>query len=102
MPLFILIVGGAILTLGDIAAKQWMKTRKKFLYALTLLTYIFGLNFLVISYKFKDIAVASITIEICNIIILSLVSIYLYREKLTGRQWLGIMVGFIALILLEL
>jgi len=100
--ILLLTIGAIFLTTGDIIAKKWVLSDKKYWYFLTLLFYIIGLNFLIASYRFEDIAVASITLEILNITILTLVGIRLYKEKISKTELTGIILGIISIIILEI
>jgi len=101
-PLLILLIGGLSLTAGDLIAGKWVENRNKFLYILIMLFYMIGLNFLVISYQFKDIAVASIILEIFNVTSLTLAGIYFLKENITKTELAGIIVGVLSVIILEL
>lgn len=71
-------------------------------YAAGLATYLIGLIFLAQSYKFKNIAIASIIFVIFNIATLSFVSWIYFKETLSPLQIIGIILGIIAVVLLEL
>jgi multidrug transporter EmrE-like cation transporter len=101
-PLLILFVGGVVLTLGDIVAKNWVIKKEKYLYVVCMLFYLIGLNFLVWSYKFEDIAVASIIFEIFNVITLTLAGIYLFKENITKTELAGMILGVFSIIVLEI
>jgi glucose uptake protein len=100
-PLALLFFGGVILTLGDIVAKQWVASNKNYLFLLVLFLYLFGLIFLVFSFKYKNIAVASLIFVIFNIITLTLVSWFYFNERLTPLELAGIVLGLVAVSLLE-
>ncbi len=97
----ILLAAGIILTIGDLFAGRWIQTKSRFLYTLVLVLYMIGLNFLIYSYKFEDIAVASIMMEIFNIVTLTLAGKFLFKENITKTEIMGIIVGVIAIIILE-
>jgi multidrug transporter EmrE-like cation transporter len=101
-PILILLVGGLSLTIGDLIAGKWVENKNKFLYILIMLFYMMGLNFLVMSYRFEDIAVASIILEIFNVTSLTLAGIYFFKENITKTELAGIIVGILAIIVLEL
>jgi len=63
--------------------------------------YIIGMNFLAFSYKYKNIAVATAGCVIVNIILLTLLSWFYYKEPLTTKQMIGISLSIVAMILLE-
>ena len=100
--LLILLIAGLTLTVGDLVAGKWIASNKKSFYILTLILYMIGLNFLIYSYKFEDIAIASITMEIFNIVTLTLAGRFLFKENITRTEVAGIMVGIIAVIILEI
>jgi multidrug transporter EmrE-like cation transporter len=100
-PLALLFFGGIILTAGDIVAKQWVVSNKNYLFLLVLFLYLFGLIFLIFSFKYKNIAAASLIFVIFNIITLTLVSWFYFNERLTTIELIGIMLGLISVSLLE-
>ncbi len=100
--LLILFLAGTILTVGDLLAGRWIVSNSKNTYIAVLVSYMIGLNFLVWSYKFEDIAVASITMEIFNITTLTLAGIFLFKERITKTELAGICIGLIAVIILEI
>ncbi len=100
--LLILLIAGLTLTVGDLVAGKWVVSNKKSFYILTLILYMIGLNFLIYSYKFEDIAIASITMEIFNIVTLTLAGRFLFKENITKTEIAGIVVGIIAVVILEI
>lgn len=99
--LTILLIAGITLTIGDLFAGIWIKKSKKIFYILTLFLYMIGLNFLIYSFRFEDIAVASIIMEIFNIVTLTFAGIFLFKENITRREVAGIIVGLISVLILE-
>src|SRR3989338_6810274 len=65
--IFLLAIGGIILTVGDIIFKSWVEKPHTGMYVLGLAVYLVGLMFLVQSFKFENIAVASTIFVIFNI-----------------------------------
>ncbi len=98
----VLIIGGIVLTLGDIIFKFWVEKPQPFLYIVGLGVYLVGLILLVQSFKTENIADASATLVVANLVTLSLVSWLYFGEKLSALQLAGIGVGIIAILLLEL
>lgn len=98
----LLFAGGVVLTFGDLIMKKWVDTGNRNLYLFGLTIYFLGLNFLAQSFKYKNIAVASIIFVIFNVITLLLVSWIVYKEKLTTFQILGVTLGLISVAILEL
>ncbi|MFA5087085.1 MAG: hypothetical protein WC470_02170 [Candidatus Paceibacterota bacterium] len=98
--ILLLFLGGLALTVGDIFAGMYIKSKGKMLYLSVILFYIIGLTFLIFSYKFTNIAVASITLEIFNVVTLCVVGKFLFKENITKFELCGIATGVVALILL--
>jgi len=102
LVIILLLLGGIILTIGDIFMKKWVNTNLHIFYFVGLAIYLIGLNFLAQSFKFKNIAVASMIFIIFNIITLSIVSWFYFKETLSPLQITGMIFGIIAVIILEL
>lgn len=96
-----LILGGMLLTIGDIVFKYWLTDSKVILYVLGLSLYVLGLVCLVQSFKIKNIAVASAIFVIVNITTLAIVSSIFFNESLTIKQIVGILLSFIVVLILE-
>lgn len=101
-PILILALGGIILTIGDIIMKKWVNTQSNVFYIIGIAVWIIGLLFLAESFKFKNIAVASLIFNIFNIVTLVAVSWLYFKEKLSGLELIGILLGIIAIIFLEI
>lgn len=102
IAIILLLIGGLILTVGDIFMKKWVNTNAYLFYFIGLATYLIGLNFLAQSFKFKNIAVASVIFVIFNVVTLSIVSWLYFKETLSPLQITGMIIGIIAIIVLEL
>ena len=99
--IILLLIGGIILTAGDILMKKWVANNNYLFYILGMLIYLVGLNFLAQSFKYKNIAVASIIFVLFNIITLSVFSWVYFKETLSIAQIIGIILGLISVIVLE-
>jgi len=102
IAIILLLIGGIILTVGDIFMKKWVNTNAHIFYFVGLVIYLIGLNFLAQSFKFKNIAVASLIFILVNIVTLSIVSWFYFKETLSPLQITGMIFGIIAVIILEL
>lgn len=98
----LLAVGGTILTIGDIVMKKWVNMHGAYWYILGLAVYFVGLNFLAHSFKYENIAVASVVFVIFNVVTLSLVSWLYFKEALTVMQLIGMAIGIVSIVVLEL
>jgi multidrug transporter EmrE-like cation transporter len=101
-PLLLLFSGGVILTVGDIIMKKWVINNSHVFYLLGLAVYIVGLNFLAQSYHFRNIAGASVVMTIINVILLLGVTYFYFKEPLSTLQLIGVALGIIAIVFLEL
>ncbi len=102
LPFLLLFIGGSVLTVGDIVMKKWVMDNSPFIFVAGLLIYLVGLIFLVLSYKYTNIAVASIILEIFNIVTLLIVSWFYFHETLNIYQCIGILLGISAIFFLEM
>lgn len=94
--------GGIILTIGDIIATEWVRVEGGlFLYLLTMVFYVIGMAILIKSYEREDIPVASVIMVVFNVIILTIVGVTIFQEEITISKVVGILLGFISLMLLE-
>ena len=82
--------------------KKWVGTNNYLFYALGMLIYIIGLNFLAQSFKYENIAVASVIFVLFNIITLSIFSWIYFKEALSIAQIIGIILGLASVVFLEL
>ena len=96
-----LIIGGILLTCGDLFMKSWAVTDKYFNYGIGILFWVIGSLFLAWTYKFKNMAVATIIYIFINVATLLLVSWIYYKEPLTAKQMIGVGLGLTSLFLLE-
>jgi len=102
MPLFLLLCGGIVLTLGDFVMKEWVQSHRGWVFGAGLLVYLIGEAFLAYDFKFQNIAVASTIMVIINVVALSLLSWFFFKETLNGMQVAGILLGIAAVVILEL
>jgi multidrug transporter EmrE-like cation transporter len=82
--------------------KEGVTTNKSLIYLGGMIFYIIGLNFLAFSFRYKNIAVASVIFVLINIITLIIFSYFYFHEKLSGLEIAGILLGTAAIIMLEL
>lgn len=94
--------GGLTLTIGDLLMKKWVVTNYWWFYLPGLLVWLIGLNFLALSFRYKNIAVASVILVLINVISLSLFSWLYFKEPLNQLQITGLIIGVIAIIILEI
>jgi multidrug transporter EmrE-like cation transporter len=96
-----LLASGCLLTIGDLLMKQWIESNLTRYCVLGLTVYYIGLIFLALSYRYKHIAIATCITCLLNIIILSIVSTFLYKEPLGFREMVGISLSITSILVLE-
>lgn len=102
LPIILLAIGGLILTFGDLVMKKWVINNNIYFYIIGLMIYLIGLNFLAQSFKYKNIAIASTIFVIFNVILLSIISWFYFKEKLSTFEIIGIVLGLTSVVILEL
>ena len=102
LPLGLLFVGGVILTAGDLVMKKWVVSNSLYTFIFGIFIYMLGMLFLAYSFKYENIAVASTIFVIFNVITLSIFSWLYFKETLTPFQIIGIIIGLVSVIFLEL
>ena len=101
LPFLLMTACGVVYTFGDIVMKKWVTNPSFSLYLIGTLLYMTGMNFLAFSYKYRNIAAATSICVILNIILLTFVSWLYFKEPLTAKQLVGIVLSISAVILLE-
>ena len=101
MGILLTLVGGLVLTTGDILMKKWVVINNYYFFSSGLFIYLIGLCFLAFSFRYENIAVASILLVLFNVISLSLVSYFYFGEKLNLVQIFAIILGLVAVVILE-
>jgi len=99
--LILVLIGGLILTIGDIFMKEWTHSNNWTTFFIGLFTWCIGLVFLAFSFKYKNIGIASLIFTLSNVITLTLFSWLYYKEALTLYQIIGMILGVISVIFLE-
>ncbi len=101
-PILILAIGGILLTIGDMIFKVWTQSQQAYLFAAGFSLYVLGLIFLVESYKYTNIAIASAIFIIFNLLSLSIMTWWYFNEPLSKFQIVAMIFTVMAVILFEL
>jgi len=99
----LLVVTVSILeVVGDILFKEWtIRTDKIFLIA-GIIAYLAATTFWAFSLKFQNLSKAVVIFGILTIIIGVLVGVFLYKEELSTLNIIGIFLGLVSIVLLEI
>ena len=99
--LLLLIIGGVVITGGDILLKKWA-TNSQILFLLAgLFVSVIGLLFLALGLKSKSLAVGNIIFVAVNMIVLVLAQIFYFKEALSSVQLLGIAIAVVGVCMIE-
>lgn len=100
---FLLLIAGVLLTAGDLVLNAWVDAGDSWkLYTIGILFYFIALNFLARSYKFENIAVASVIMEVLNLITYLAISYWKFGETISRLEILWIIFGIAAITCFEL
>jgi len=100
--IILLIIGGAIITGGDLLLKKWATNSQLWVLLAGLFISVIGLVFLAFGFKSKSIATANIIFIAVNMITLLLAQIFYFKETLTSIQFFGILLSVVGLFIIEL
>jgi len=99
--MLLLIIGGAIITGGDILLKKWA-TNSGILFLLSGLSIsLIGLLFLALGFKSKSLTIGNIIFVAVNMIVLVLAQVFYFKEALSYIQLLGIAISVIGVCIIE-
>jgi len=100
---FILVVVAAGLeAFGDVILKKWALDGKNIVFAFGLLVYFASTVIWAYSLKYEFLSKAISVVTILNLIIVVLVGVLYFNEQLTLLNKLGILLGIVSVILIEL
>jgi multidrug transporter EmrE-like cation transporter len=101
-PFIILGLGALVDTFGDILMRFWLSSKNIWHLIGGISFYALGMVFLVLSYKYESIAIASVIFVILNISMLLIASWLFFKEPVSTLQMLGLLLGTAAIIILEI
>ncbi|EKE11485.1 MAG: hypothetical protein ACD_15C00074G0002 [uncultured bacterium] len=100
---FVLVILAAILEAsGDIILKKWATDQKQFLFVLGIIVYFVATVIWAFSLKYEFLSKAISIITILNLIIVVLVGVLYFKEDLSNINKVGILLGILSVILIEI
>lgn len=100
---FILLTVGILLeVLGDIFFKKWAIQSKIVMLIIGALLYFTGTIFWAFSLRYETLSKAGIIFMLANIILIALAGILIFKENLSLINKIGIALGIVSIILVEL
>jgi multidrug transporter EmrE-like cation transporter len=102
--LFLYLVGAAVAfeAVADILLKKWALGSKQLFLVIGLVLYFIGTIFWAISLKHEFLSKAISIFTIINLIAIILVGIFFFNEELSSINKIGIALGVLSVILIEL
>jgi len=102
--IFLVLVALAVIleVIGDILFKKWSLENRQILIYLGLLIYFIGTVFWAISLKYEGLAKAISVFTVLNLILIVLAGVLIFKEDLSVYNKVGIILGIISVILIEI
>jgi small multidrug resistance pump len=95
-------VAVAFEVVGDVFFKRWSIEGKNVLLAVGLLIYFIGTVFWAVSLKYEYLSKAISVFTVMNLVIVALVGMIYFKEDLSSINKLGIALGVLSVILIEM
>ncbi|MDD5416500.1 MAG: SMR family transporter [Candidatus Aenigmarchaeota archaeon] len=102
MFFILILLAVALEVAGDIFFKKWSIENKNILLLLGISIYFIGSIFWAFSLKYEYLSKAITLFTVLNLIVVILVGALFFKENLTLMNKLGILLGIVSIILLEL
>ncbi|OGH84995.1 MAG: hypothetical protein A2493_02710 [Candidatus Magasanikbacteria bacterium RIFOXYC12_FULL_33_11] len=100
---WILVSTGAVLEIiGDIFFKKWSIENKSILIWIGFLVYFAGTVFWAFSLKYEVLSKSISIFTILNLVILTLVGVIFFKEDISFLSKIGILLGIVSIIFIEL
>ena len=100
--LILITLAVALEVAADVLFKKWSLGSKSYLLIIGLVIYIVGTTFWAYSLKYGHLSKAISIFAILNLIILVLIGVFVFKEDLSLTNKIGIILGIIGIILIEI
>ena len=100
--LILLFIAVALEIFSDILFKKWALGSKNSLFIIGLIIYMIGTVFWAVSLKYEFLSKAISVFAVLNLIVLVLVGVVLFKEDLSFINKIGIGLGVLSVILIEI
>lgn len=102
LPLFLLIfLSGLSLVVGDLLAKFWSENRQMTYFVGAIVAYVFYGLFFIPTLTKEGLIVSALAVILINIIGFVLIGLIIFKETLSIYQTAGLVLGTVAIFLLE-
>jgi len=101
--ILLIFIAGLLLTIGDLILRSWVDHQDIWrLYIFGVICYFIALNFLARSYRFENIAIASVMMEVFNLVTYLVVSYWKFGDHISHLEVIGLVFGIAAIACFEL
>ena len=87
---------------GDIFSKQGMNSGNNVFVGVGVVLYLIGSIFWLVSLKFGDLSKVGIVFILLNTVLIVASGVVVFGDRLSGMQWMGVVVGIVALVMINL
>jgi multidrug transporter EmrE-like cation transporter len=87
---------------ADILFKKWALDHKNILFTIGMIVYLFGTVLWALSLKYEYLSRAGSIFTILNLVFLTLAGFFIFKENLSLINKIGIVLGIISVILIEI
>lgn len=85
--ILLIFIAGLLLTVGDLILRSWVGNPDVWrLYVFGVIFYFIALNFLARSYRFENIAIASVIMEVFNMVTYLAISYWKYGDTISRLE----------------
>jgi len=98
----LIILAVALEVFADVLFKKWANSNKLYFVIIGFIIYLAGTIFWAFSLKYEFISKAGAVFVLLNLIGLALVGLLIFKEHLSVLNWVGIFLGLISILLIEL
>jgi len=100
--ILLLLISGIILTIGDVIMKEWTRNNKFSWFSFGMIFYIVASVLISYSFKYKNIAIATMIYVVFNVFLLTVISWFYFKEKMNLMDFIGLGMGLASIMILEL
>ncbi len=101
--ILLIFIAGLLLTVGDLILRSWVGNPDVWrLYVFGVIFYFIALNFLARSYRFENIAIASVIMEVFNMVTYLAISYWKYGDTISRLEVVWLLLGIAAITCFEL
>ena len=100
MGFFLAFISSLATLVGDITAKLWVQKNQTWLFVVTLAFYMVSSVAFPLALRFGKLTIINAFASVTIVILVSLAGVFMFKEKITGWQLAGLILGILAIALL--